>query len=590
MELLSRLKITGTLDTSTPIDVILEIADVHNIDTVNCTDIQMLIDEINKEDVPTLEGVIKKEDYVKIAKFVNSDVDWNLQELQTAYNFLKSFENPKEFQDITPSFICEPQTMENLNSLNSSVVYAACRHFDIELNINDSIDDMCNELRIYLSNKEIILESIVNKLIDLEIPDLIKLKLQLIQSNKSKIKNTRLKKKFKVTYDDLKVAGNKFNTYYPTKSAISEYEPENITEAVAIAYIYYNADITETSDPMVIVNQLQQNKCKLKLNSRFNINFPYCLYSSDNLNNLLLHEGYLSHELMDLENIQKYELIGTISISNTFHQGILKPCINKETLKDLIKIEDLPVHLAVSYGCNEYYIFTYLELYEHFNSTKILTHPITKETLNDIEIRKLVYLCDSVSIQNKNDINLVESIEDKNTKAKLLELLRILGNNDTDNIIKILLSKINEDQTGMNREIIEKIFTLLTKLAMNMRGWNDQEDYPIEQSFQLDAIIIEERVGRTLHELDIYSNNFQEIVELIYKLPLVKYYQGNYIQSTQETGLTIKDRINIIKNKQDDESSCIRLSSNYILATIYKNCQILNVSVKFDIKKVRYIA
>src|SRR3990172_2039752 len=96
--------------------------------------------------------------------------------------------------------------------------------------------------------------------------------------------------------------------------------------------------------------------------------------------------------MIDLEAQNKYEILCTIYLCHTFHHGIHEPWSNNATFTELIPIKELPDQVAVSYGYSDYVVFEYQDLYHHFNLAKILTHPITKESLSEYEIRKLLYL------------------------------------------------------------------------------------------------------------------------------------------------------------------------------------------------------
>jgi len=592
MEILSYLRITGKLDENTPVDVICEIAVTHNIDEDfmdTLDDINALIDEINREDVPAIGNQIMKSDYTNMARFINFNVDWSINELEVAYKFVKNFINPKEFKNLRSDFKYGLQTPENPNNFNLILVYAACRHFDIELNTDVSELEIVSKLRQYLESKDLIIESITCRLINYDIPELLNIKLYSNNPILGMNTNGIIKRKNKLnkpTYEDLLASANNITTYYPTKTAIKSYEPKDSSDAITIGSIYYQCDLSGENNPIKSLDQIREGDIKINLVQKFNIAFPPSLYPNEYLNLLLEKEGYSTLELEYLDPPEKYQILQMIVLSDNFYHGLMNPYVNEMILSTFDNVSSLNPVFCLSHGSiqdQKYYIFTYVELYTHFKTSNVLTDPINKKELSPIETKKMMYL---TGLDKYTD----ETFDHHEIRGKMHTLIKLLSDNSSKNIIKSIINKINEDKTGMNKEIVENIIRLFTELAMNMRGWNGEKEYPIKQSYNLDQGIIYRRVSEKLHELSIYSKNFQDMVGLFYKLPLVKYRDGNYLPSNQESGLTIKDRLDIIQHQPDNVNSCIRLSSNYILATIYLNSQLLSIAIGFDIKDVRYIS
>ena len=167
---LSRLRITGKLDESTPLEVILAIADAHCIDYSNLNnreDILAFIEKVNEEDVDRLSKMRKDQDYEKMSHFINPDnsIIWNKEDLELAFTFMTSFTDSRVYKDQSPNFLFGTQTPNKIQSLNECVVYTMCKYYGLELSLETTIDEMVLILRYFLSSEEFIITSISNKLL-----------------------------------------------------------------------------------------------------------------------------------------------------------------------------------------------------------------------------------------------------------------------------------------------------------------------------------------------------------------------------------------------------------------------------------------
>ena len=126
-----------------------------------------------------------------------------------------------------------------------------------------------------------------------------------------------------------------------------------------------------------------------------------------------------------------------------------------------------------------------------------------------------------------------------------------------------------------------------------MRGWDGKSAYPIKSSHKDDPNLIDER---TYDQLELFEYQLKEqitIGPMISNLPLFKYHYGQFtILNYKCHILTIGEQLIIVKegNLHNDDSSCIRVTSNWILATVYRYYQILHLSPLFDIKQMAIIS
>lgn len=82
--------------------------------------------------------------------------------------------------------------------------------------------------------------------------------------------------------------------------------------------------------------------------------------------------------------------------------------------------------------------------------------------------------------------------------------------------------------------------------------------------------------------------------ETVKNLPLIiyNYLNNRFTQSnSSDEGLTIYDRINIVKEGEDGSiQSCIRMTSNKFVSSAYYYMRLLSLYVPFHISDVSYIS
>jgi len=630
--LLSRLFITGKLDIDTPLEVILSIADVHSIDysyleQENNSEkdvpemlekIKRLIDEINEEKVETLNKRRRDEDYEKMAHFVNpnKDISWTKEDLEISFNFLLTFTDNRFYKDITPTFSFGQQTSGNLRSLNESVVYAVCKYYGIELDLYTKVDEMVSMLRFFLTNSELIISSISNKLLsyDIDAKKLLDIEYLIVKSLTKSIKvkennyqeinlqdtspliekksNDAIKNensnqsgvslqqvKFSsVDYQKLKKISDDVNTHYPTENSIFTYKVKSHEDAIVMASILYGFDITNENDPLLTYQLIKSDKYEGSI--KFNSNFYIEMYSTRILKLILKEEGYTDEELDTLDKEAIYESLQIISLSNNFYHGKKTPSLHKETFIDNENIKELDNNICISFGNFEgYVIYTYKELYKLYDSSKILYEPNElkyKIPLSYYAIKKLKSLIRK---------NCPEST--RNDFSKL-----ILNLTDAFSTSDSILNKIKEDieSDSTRKEVLFNFMDILIKLSMNMRGWSGKGEYPIKNAHELEAETIDMRVGEALAQLEIYLDAYPDICKTILTLPLLKYYNNKYIQGDDTNGRTLNDRLKIIKGPRNNAHSCIKLSSNWFASSSYRYCKFFGIDPKFNIEDLKQIS
>lgn len=129
---LSRLAITGTVSSSTPLIVLIEIADAHSInydnDKLNDSKyLANLLNTINITNVNTVREPYDMRDYKLIARFVNKNFQWKKRSLIEAFDLLLDYTNINNLSAVHTNFDFGPQTPDNPKKLNACVLYGICK-------------------------------------------------------------------------------------------------------------------------------------------------------------------------------------------------------------------------------------------------------------------------------------------------------------------------------------------------------------------------------------------------------------------------------------------------------------------------------
>jgi len=131
--ILSRLDITGEIDSNTPKIVLEEICKAHSINSIY----RITKSKKNK--------ILVSKDYSNnnlriIAKYVNSECkNWRRSSLLKAFNFLQNIDSFTKSQKRF-TFTYGPQTHEDPESLNSCVLYRLCKYYSLSTNFETTCE------------------------------------------------------------------------------------------------------------------------------------------------------------------------------------------------------------------------------------------------------------------------------------------------------------------------------------------------------------------------------------------------------------------------------------------------------------------
>jgi hypothetical protein len=560
---LNKLKFCHKLNPQTPNCVLLEVCRSYGIkisaDTLTVNYRAKVLKYINEFNPETLQSEFMPSEsdiaeITKIATFINSSVSWSYNTLTRAYNFWKSNTlDCKYFGDPTPIY---PESITLIQC------YTICK----DLNLTPHTSD--NELIYYakiLQNPHYLKHLIFSQL----------------QINITTFDTLKTYKNIK---DDLVIDKKHWLLCKGFNPEVLRYIiPESATLAVALASIYFDIDISTTQSPIcefvvlannpstyipidpIIGSIFAKNPEAFKFSTNFNPQFCTEFYSPTILQKLVKFEGYYNTTDPD------YTVLQMNSIMPTFYSGFQLYIKNKMSICTLEPLEHFSNSEIISYGLkNDLTAFTINELIDSFNNHLAFILP-NNETLSTNSINKLFNISKILNYHKMiATIKTVRSYE--GTKAKPMgKLIREYNNATEEGKLKIL-----------------QMAKCLLQLGFRMRGWLSGE-YPVTLCPVTEYEKVETAIIEAIAEFENLTCNTYG--ELIRHFPLMKYVKGFIFSNSKIDGFTVIDRINIVKSGgEENTSSCVRLSSNWICATAYKIYELLKLPPPFKICDLRSIS
>ena len=661
---LSRLAITGAVDSSTPSVVLTEIADAHSIfwEPEQMNDpryLAKLINTINTKNVNMVKEPYDMNDYKLIARFVNCHYQWKKGSLQTAFNLLLEYTNINKLSEVHVGFKFGPQTPENPDNLNACVLYGICKVNRIDTRFDTSIEEMASNIQMLFSLRNPAINhsirtaiyeamvygkcdgyQLVNILSQID-PDrsiqIMGLRGNDICYDIENTTNTPPTIEIRITHTDLWSAANDI------LNRNIRVRPRTHVEAVAMAAIYYKIDISKVTNPLAeyqemcrspyfpldlelarrlqVSNKHPDTLVNPHLDQVFNPEIPSNMYDDNDLISMCLEEGYVNDDIRDEG---AYTLLQTSYLTPTFLHGKEGDIDNEETtmldaVNDVIGTdgtideEGLEYNKVVVYGVRggPMRAYSYGELTDAFSNYKRFQRPDGDgELFNDLVIQKLYILCHKDQRHDESD----ESFRERLELADEIDRVKLYLHTNQAQVIEFVDRYERYDQA--EREEIEEFLTKLLHCGMYMRGWSGEGPYPLSsgdtRSEMDEQPNIELRVTQSIIELeniidglndigndqrdrgnDIGNERETRLGDLVRQLPLMMYHHrsGELLPSTnEEEGLTIVERINIVKGGEDGSlQSCIRMSSNRFCASAYYYMNLIRMNLPFVIDELAHI-
>ncbi len=632
---LSYLQITDSLTSLTPNLVIHEIAEAHGIicDASRLTDglyRLAIIHEIHSRTPPTIDlQNMTSEDYRYLARFVNPTCRWTVTTLQQALNTIKNYFSSKHFNSMVSDFITGRPTPKNPNSLSIIILYGVCLHYHLTIDPKDNLKSLAKKLRIYLDYQiDELRTNISTQLGKISYKSHLVNLLSLLNSylpvdtyyhgNCSSEQQTKSAAMYypisSIDFDEVDRAGKSIFADRFKKRFV----PRNRAEAIAYVALTYQIDLIRVKNTDEELRALQMKKyhpIDSRLVERFNS--QYSRLDSPNLklvfNPELPRSCYLPKYLRELARYEgfipvdsdEYGFLQQAYLSETFHHGKLPNIKDQETKLEWELVSSLSFHQLVCYGVRnqtshivsastEWHAYTYNELLFCFTQASVYLNPanIHNEPYSPLAVRKLLSLAEQPQYEDESK----EDYQIRQALAKRIHYIELVTNQLSPEAQKLLYIYQDKDKSSVHEIHARKIKDLLYQLrdlGFYMRGWMGKEKLPVTRTNIKDMTKVEIRVVDVLAEFEHNCLQAGNVGQLILTLPLLEYKGKVFIPpQKKEDGLTIKDRLHIIKHGDshyNENASCIRVTSNRIVATAYRYLTILDLKPGFKIEDLTII-
>jgi hypothetical protein len=323
------------------------------------------------------------------------------------------------------------------------------------------------------------------------------------------------------------------------------------------------------------------NKYRTMIGSYFNPFIPIDYYSYKKLINLAKESNIVSTDIYEIIYIKLCER-SKLSDFHHLRQPEVEESITKILYEDLEEVDPKSI---ICYGklsfsaqdlrskTNKVYCYTISELVHSFRSMGELKEPITGDNLTEENIEKLEHIVNAIYVSSK-----VQNTT-KEDASKLLEVIRFIKARGGS-----LGKRISNWVETTSRECIPALKELFNA-SMYMRGWKGVDHpYPIKIAPTLDQNKLDISVCDSIRS---YNEKITGINPSPNDLPLFEHDGKKFNMSTDDfDGITIGDRIKIVLegNYTKKMSSCIRMSSNWLITSTYFYLSLVGEKPDFDIE------
>lgn len=627
MIILNPIRITGVIRSYTPKCVILEIAkslgisyDKSKLEYVSyIQNIVSSIEEIHEAKISSIE--VKKEytneELALIARFVNPSVRWKKSQLITAFNHLLTFYDVHIPPLPTSEWKEGSKTVDDPLAYNGIMLYVLCNYYSIPVDRDTSLEKMAYCIRLINEETSTLrgnLQSIISILPKQSLIALLTSSLTHVTPNSRKIESI-YKCEEKKSLSSINSNSIDVNILIDThknlldSSSLSRINPISQYETIILAAIVYGINLCECKNPHKeymemrrhdgsTINQYipidpQFNKRYLRNPSYFDVKKTYAykipsIYTTEDVTRFARSEGYDDLHFRDNSPLSCLHMSRILA---TFHQGYHPDTENTKTIISLEELADVNPKKIITYGIidtKELTAYTIDELVDSMKATKSFIIPNNpNEKFSEHALKKLKNICKSYLPISRNAYDRVDGIElifsrivpplNEISMGYKILLDTIIMVEQYDVAISDYANKFRS--TYMKSSQKEKIIICLKNLldcAAYMRSWkvgsdelpitSDQCSYDSSRQAEVDLNVTT--------AINTYKNSIpSQYEDLFYDLPLMKIIRidGNIkfqASTSNDDGLTVNDRLEIVKNGNDSRS-CIRTSSNYFMASVY---------------------
>lgn len=604
--ILNRQRITGVLNENTPWYVVTEILQAHSICKVKSIEsIPELMVEIKRIDAYkplTLREPLGERDWRYMASFVNINCStWTKTTLLEAYNHMINFDR-KTIKNV----VYGQKTCNDTSLYNACMLYAICKEYNITTKWNMTAEQMIqsiNNLSLSIISLREQINSYIIKANKVEIVNLLnsfqKSNLSTSMIDYEPVIKT-LPPLVELNSSDIAESFRKLND---TKYLLSHATPKSHSDAVILSALIYNVNITESSSPYDEYYKLQEAKgiqfyvpsdpvfkdkfLRNHLWYDLTLNWEPKLtniYDQEGLKKLCMHEGYENEDfrgygfeaLLQLSRISLNVFLGKNVYTFEEYTPILMDSIDELSNQECITLGNLET--------KDLKTFSLTELSDHFSTYKEFKNPLN---INEVLEKRIVNKI-KIYASNSNHIRFLEVVEEVENWKKY-----------SNSITESLRSVYSQDLT------VSKILYKILEAGMYMRGWKvSSETYPIKSIATNHTEDKQYQIETNVHTSidDVFKNTHtypEDIQKVLKTLPLQKYSVNEktgerffIVSPDPDDGKSILERLDYVRegDKHKNSKSCIRLSSNIILSSMYYYICALGLNEPFKINELDYIS
>jgi len=608
--ILDRQRITGKLCEFTPANVVVEILKAHAIClSKKINSLEENIKEINKIKeyrILTIKEPLSEKDFRYLASFVNYDCKtWTKTSLLKAYDHMTTFDN-----SIIKNIVYGQKTYESIESYNNCMLYSVCKKYSIDTRWNMTHTQMLTAIEnmgLTLTSLQEQLNGYIQKASKHQLINLLNLTdiystntIVNIEDNKKVSTPISLPPVIELSTSNL---NESLERYKSSSYILSRINPVSHYDAIILSALLYNVNITESSVPFEEFNRIKKVK-EIKyytpidetFRKRFLKNpmwYDLTLHWEPKLNNIYDTEGLKKlciHEGFTIEDFRGFGFDSLLQISRiSMNIFFGKNVYSEEDFTPILlhDIKDLENTQCITLGNLETKELTTIaldELTNHFNNYKEYKNPLK---LNEVLDTRIVNKLKLFAINVKND-SLVKAIES-------VELWKSYSNEFTDKL---------REQYVKDKNILNILYKIL-ECGMYMRGWKVCNDtYPMSSTSTNHTENVQYQIELNVHKsiddvIELIKLFDAEVQKVINTLPLIKYTvnektgERHYIITPDpDDGNSIIERLKFVKSgdKHKNMKSCIRLSSNIALTSVYFYICALGIHEPFRLEELEYIS
>jgi hypothetical protein len=608
----SRLRITETLcEDTTPVVVIGQCMASHgyesNLEAMGDKKFRKkCIDKLN-----ALVPLVVKEPRRAVRYINNQTIFTSLEKVERAMEFLVQAEDMERSDINVPAMVRArlygPITEENPESLDCTILYRLVKKRGLQTRPEYTADDLFRLLTMdVLTSVKRIRDFIVEEIRTMPVTDILNNFYPLLRST---VKDPMLPLE-ELFAKYLNNVENSLSDPLRLRMPVTDHE------AILLAAKNYKIDISGSLFPnmeyAVIItrghadrsfpvdtdlqDRLQGDTHALDLKQRFNPLLPPHVYGPEDIGKMAAEEGWTVNTPGELGD--PYRFLRATYHKNTFFAFGKGPMATVQPLNSDLVIQLEPVSgqdptNMVLFGnranVSEMKALSWIELIQTFENYREFRNPLetsNQSIFDDFCINKLIVLarkpCISQIVSNRRK-RLVATIEgirlENEKKMRYLETVRLA------------IQESKEKNDGL-KVLLEALY----EMALAMRSFRENEVFSDGiSSGSLDNEETQMAVALAAIKLDyLVKDSDPWVADTFLNLPLVIYYPRENKFSTSETnfeGHTLGGRLNIVHmgDTTTAVSSCLRLSSNWFMSSVFYYQQSFGFPVRFDVTRLRHI-